>query len=738
MVEMIDQHSAYDFVELHRTFHELSGHRRESDEVNLSHAFSVGERLGRSDLIREYRIVLLSEAGSGKTEEIRNIARKLCADGRTAFFVRLEHLPNDFEDAFEVGSFEQFQDWLASGDEGWLFLDSVNEARLRNPGDFELAVRRLGGRISNARDRTHIVITGRTTAWRPKTDLSLCTRHLPFIPLTTTVAEPDQTEESDQAGNLHTVTQNQQDESPFKLVALDDLSAEQIELFANARGVSDTTAFLDAVERADAWSFTSRPQDLEELTQFWNDQGRIGSRLELMRNSIDRRLSERDQDRADAQPLSPQDARQGAKLLAAGATLGREPTIRVPDGADNSNGIPVRDVLPDWDDKKQSILLSRPIFDEAIYGTVRFHHRTVREYLTAEWLADLLDQQTSRRKIEALFFRNQYGLDVVVPTMRPVLPWLAILDDKVRERLRKIAPEVVFEGGDPSRLPLETRSTILHEVCEQMASGTSSRSVASYDAVQRFANVDLAGDIRSLIKKYNGDDELTGFLLRMIWLGELTAALSEAKSAALSASASTYTRIAAFRAVKAIGSETDHEEIRRAFLTEASEVKREWLAQLVEDTSPSCDTIKWLLVGLAKSEGKEHYSVDHLMDAVSKFAQAAEIEILLHLASGLNELLDQPPVIERRFCKISKKFEWLLKAAAQSVERLIRERHPAALEPAVYGILHKFMTARNYGTAEVQVPDIGFATLVPEWRTQPHAILVRSRTVQSQSRQEAR
>ena len=29
--------------------------------------------------------------------------------------------------------------------------------------------------------------------------------------------------------------------------------------------------------------------------------------------------------------------------------------------------------------------------------------------------------------------------------MRPVLPWLAILDEKVRERLRKIAPEVVFE-----------------------------------------------------------------------------------------------------------------------------------------------------------------------------------------------------------------------------------------------------------------------------------------------------
>jgi hypothetical protein len=101
-------------------------------------------------------------------------------------------------------------------------------------------------------------------------------------------------------------------------------------------------------------------------------------------------------------------------------------------------------VLPDWDDKDQSILLSRPIFDEAIYGAVRFHHRSVREYLTAEWFAELLKRETSRRTIETLFFRNQYGLDIVVPTLRPILPWMAILDEKIRERVRKVAPETAI------------------------------------------------------------------------------------------------------------------------------------------------------------------------------------------------------------------------------------------------------------------------------------------------------
>lgn len=119
--------------------------------------------------------------------------------------LRLENTSNDFEDAFEVGSLDAFEKWLASGDEGWLLLDSVDEARLRNPGDFELAIRKLGRRIITALDRTHIVITGRTTVWRPKTDLALCVLHLPFTPTTTTATDDDQTDVDEPTENVETV-----------------------------------------------------------------------------------------------------------------------------------------------------------------------------------------------------------------------------------------------------------------------------------------------------------------------------------------------------------------------------------------------------------------------------------------------------------------------------------------------------------------------------------------------------
>ena len=705
------------FIELNRTFHELSQSHRDSDDEDIGLGFRVGDPLRWPDLIREYRVVLLSEAGSGKTEETRNIARKLCDEGKVAFFIRLEHIPDHFEIAFEVGDFKQFQSWLESGEEGWILLDSVDEARLRSPRDFELAIRELSKRILTAKDRSHIVITGRPSAWRPKTDLKFCTQHLPLSSYSTAVAANERVVDSNPTASVHTVQRDRQKDSPFRLVALDDLSSEQIKMFASVRGITDSTAFFHAVERADARSFTARPQDLDELAQFWIDNKQIGSRLELMRNSINRRLKERCQDRAEIRSLSSEDARQGARLLAAAATLGQVPNIRVPDGADNSKGISVGELLPDWNEMEQGTLLSLPIFDEAIYGMVRFHHRSVREYLTAEWLAELLGRKTSRRKIEALFFRNQYGMNVIVPKLRPVLPWLAILDDNVRERLLKIAPEVVFEGGDPSQLPLETRRTILDEVCEQLASGNSSLSVTNFDAVQRFASADLANDIRSLIKKYDRNDELTYFLLRMIRLGELAELLPEAKVAALSASISTYTRIAAIQAVKTIGSEEDAEEIRQKFLKESSELKRVLLAELVHGTIPSPKAIEWLLAALDKTAKKERgrSSFDNLADAVKKFVQRADATLMPQLVFGLNELLNQPPVIERRYCQTSKKFGWLLKAAAQAVERLIRERRRYALEPAALSVLHKFRNFQDYGADKLWDAKIGYEKLVPEW-----------------------
>lgn len=699
---MADIDTQFDFVELNRTFHELSDYASDSNEVDLNQAIHVGKSLQWPNLIQERRVVLLSEADSGKTTEIRNISEKLRAEGKAAFFLRLEHIPHDFEDAFEVGDHNKFQKWINSEVQGWMFLDSVDEARLQSPNDFELAIRKMGRQLCAAKDRVHIVISGRTHAWRPKTDLAYCKQHLTFDLPRRVVADQEPSDDTTQPKSIQTAQNKSTRVSSFKLVTLDILSSDQIAIFARARGITNTGKFLHAIERVDAWTFASNPQYIEELVQLWINEQRIGSRLELIENSIVRRLEERDQNRADARPLSAKDALYGVKLLSAAATLGQTQTLRVPDGAENTNGIKVSDVLQDWDDKKRAALLSRPIFDEEIYGTVRFRHRTVRKYLTAKWLFDLFSRETSRRNIEALLFRNQYGVDVVVPTLRPVLPWLAILDDKVREWLIKTAPEVVFEGGDPSQLPLDTQQKILLKVCEQMMHGTSSHTVNDYSAVQRFGNSRLTEDIRRLINQYTENNELIGFLLRMVWLGELKAALPEAKTVALSTSFSTYTRTTAIKTVKAIGTKQDVEDIRQTFLKESTILNRDWMAELITNTELSPDHFPWLFSALSKTAAKKRFGIDRLTVAIEELVQPADLEILPQIVSGLIELMSQSPHFKGLNCEISEKHGWLLTAAAKAVERIIQEQNPAALADDTLEVLRLFQACKRYDFAEIR------------------------------------
>lgn len=717
---MSDRQKSNDFVQLDRTFHELAKHARESDSFDLNQTFVTGPSLSWGDLLKGFRTVVLSEAGTGKTEEIRQTAKRLRTTRTRAFFLRLEHIPDDFEDAFEVGTFDEFEQWLSSTDEAWLLLDSVDEARLRNPGDFERAVRKLGRCIQAANARAHIVLTGRTSAWRAKTDLDLCQTHFPIAPETTRVSAAEPVKQSDLINELGLESLDTQEsgqkEAPsgFRIVALDDLTTSQIEAFARARGVTDTKAFLNEIERADAKSFTTRPQDLEELIEFWTKVRLIGTRLELMQNSVQRRLEERDQNHREAHPLSAEGAREGARLLAAASVFGRESTIQVPDGSHNNKGITIQAVLPDWNDRDQLTLLSRPIFDEAIYGTVRFHHRSVREFLTAEWLAGLLKRSASRRAVETLLFRVQYGIEVIVPTMRPVLPWLAIFDERIRERILCVAPEVLFEGGDPSALPLVTRKVILADVCKELAAGISGRSALDYSAVQRFASPDLADDIRALLKQYASDDEIVSFLVRMVWLGRIASLKDEVKTFAIASSTPHYTRIAAIRALSAFATNAGLEDLRQSYLEEASPLKRDWLSEIVVASAPATETATWLLAALGRVEAKERYHVDSLIDAVASFVETAPLKIVPDLVQGLNQLLAEPPFIDHGFCEVSAKNSWLIKAASAAAERLIRERKPEALNSATLDILCKFYAIRDWGD-DLRDTKAEFGKLVPQW-----------------------
>lgn len=702
-----------DFIELDRTFRDLAVSDEDGDNAKMARIFAREASTHWADLLSEPRVIVLAEAGSGKTEEIRHICLRQRGEGKPAFFLRIEHVIDDFETSFEEGDIGEFQAWLESGKQGWLFLDSVDEARLRDPKDFERAIRRIGKKIEPALSRTNIFITGRTEAWRPATDLLLCRTNLRWDAPTKTTGEAP-SPESENTVAFERPRERENKLAPFRIVTIEELHGTQVDAFATAKGVTDLKAFTKAINQAEAWSFTTRPLDLAETVEFWNDNQRIGSRLDLMTSSIAKRLEERDQDRADARPIAVDRIREGARLIAAAATLCQESGIRVPDGNQNAKGLPIKDVLTDWNDQDCATLLSRPIFDAGIYGTVRFHHRSVREYLTAEWLHALIVDEGSRAKIEGLFFRKQYGIEVIVPTMRPVLPWLAALDRRILDKVIALEPEVLFEGGDPSKLPLDTRRRILRQTCERVVQPAHSRSMMDYQAVQRFANPDLADDIATHLDRYAADDDITWFLLRMVYQGDIATLAAKAKHFALT-SRSKYPRIAAIRAVLGVGTPADAAEIRDAFLAERPALSRDWAGELLTDLPHSEAAIAWAMQVLEAIAPNRPHQVDPLSDPLERLVDELPLALLNALMDGLVALLQRRPFVQQHHCEISKAYGWLASTVAHVAVRLIEARHPATLSPSTLTALRLLPIARHYGRSRLRKVRMDLPDLVRGW-----------------------
>jgi len=82
------------YFHLERRFRELTD--AESAQPDALEAFneSLAETgMTWTDLLTENRLVVLAEAGSGKTDEMRHQAQRLAADGKYAFFSLLNLSP---------------------------------------------------------------------------------------------------------------------------------------------------------------------------------------------------------------------------------------------------------------------------------------------------------------------------------------------------------------------------------------------------------------------------------------------------------------------------------------------------------------------------------------------------------------------------------------------------------------------------------------------------------------------
>jgi hypothetical protein len=707
-----------EFIELNRDFHPISkgAEAAQAEDFETRIAFGLSSRVHWDDLLKEPRVVILAEAGAGKTYEIQGATKRLRAEGKQAFFLRLEYLRDDFEMAFEgdaLGEFSEFQAWIKTIEKAWLFLDSVDEAKLRDPGDFEKGLRKLKLQLGDKAQQVNIVITSRLT-WEPKTELSLVERLLPYRPEKQSAEKNETDQNSDhlleQSGNADVEVKD--DEKYPKIYSLAPLNDDQIKAFSVAKGVTDTNSLLEAIGRADAGLFASRPQDLTDLVNYWTEHRTIGTRLELVKASVKQKLVESDPTRSELKPLTYEKALAGAELIAAVVTLTPFSRVAVPDKEKVSGAIPIADILPGWTPSECKALLERPIFDEAVYGTIRFHHRSVREYLAAQWILRLLDNG-SRRQVENLFFRVQYEEDVLTPTLRPILPWVAIFDDQFRQKALRIAPEVLLEGGDPSQFPASVRSKILETLCRDMAVSKNHHHSFNIAAVERFSNSDIEQTVSRLIDQYNENSEIRRLLLRMVWQGELGSCAGQAMPFVKDKAYDKYTRIYAIRAIEGAGTASDKQQVVEHFVNNTDEIDYSIINTVVESFGFKELSVSSLLVLLDRLPNPGEFNTEGLDYTLERLIETVPLSDLEVFIESLSVLLAKEPHIERIHCDVSQQHAWLIAIVMKGCERLINKRSTTMLNPSALGLLSQCGTYRNYHGRN----DLGqsLAEIVPQW-----------------------
>jgi hypothetical protein len=617
-------------------------------------------------------------------------------DGRAAFFIPIDVLHAETVEDYLAMDGAQFEEWLASDSTGWFFLDAVDELKL-TPGKVDIALGKVARALKAAQHRAHIILTCRPTDWRPG-DLDSLARRLP---ISEEQAEAFETDDEAFLQGIRQDGQRARKEKPttevpkLRVVSLQPLNDEQIKQFAATKGIKDPEALLLEIRRREAWTFARRPLDLEGLIRSWIKHHRIGTKLEQHESDVETSL--RDGDERNATWLiAPDRAREGAERLALALALTRTRTVRVPgdssaDPTDTSMVDPEA-VLSDWTPADRAALLRLPIFDVATYGRVRFHHRSVAEYLAARRLAHLKAGGLSKRGLMRLMFAERYSERIVIPSMRPIAAWLALTDGEVREELLRREPEILVSFGDAEALPQDARAHLVRRYAEAYSSGSWRGLNLSINDIQRLAQPDLADTIRALWSQPISNEEVVLFLLKLIWLAPIGECADLAFEAAMNADFDTYPRVLGLRAL----AECKRTDLLRKLADDMRDHPDRWPPKIIHTTPPELyphviSTAELLHILATVPPGKDEvsgfsWSLHNLVDTLEPGSEGA-----VSLRRGLADLIWENRADNSTWYQPVSKYSFLAPAVTKlCVGELKRSKKP---DPSVVRdtvIAHRF------------------------------------------------
>ena len=495
---------------------------------------------------------MLGEPGSGKTYEFRHKCEQLRSSGKFAFFIPLDYLiGGNLEAVLDHELYCDFNRWKKGDADATFLLDSVDEAKFRKTSDFNRSLDIFRDALgSESLRRSTILLSSRVSEWQPHHDRSEVLSRFPQTPSS-----------SHTEGVL-----NSRKDDPILVVQMIALDRDRVDRFVRARGISNPETFVEELDHQYLWEFARRPVDVVDLLSYWQDRDRFGSLTEMIDHSIVSKLRASQRDRND--PLSEQEAWDGAEILGAATVLCRRFNFKVPDETFScSDVLDTNLCLPEtWLLDKRQAMLTRPIFDSSSYGRIRFHTRRVAEYLSAAWLTRRMSEGCPVTELEVLLFDCGSELRIMRQAMKPVIAWLCSGSERWKEDVRSWVlqsnPWIHLQYGDPSSLPLEYKQQILQALVRVSEGSKWLLFNSSNEALSRLAAPGLSDDLcRIICDKSVGD--LRREMIQLVRFGRLTGCLETILDVVESTDETDSLKQYAVAAIRDMGDEPSRQRLAR-------------------------------------------------------------------------------------------------------------------------------------------------------------------------------
>ncbi|OUS23821.1 hypothetical protein A9Q99_27730 [Gammaproteobacteria bacterium 45_16_T64] len=477
------------------------------------------------DELHKYRcVVVLGEGKCGKTHEFKQQNRKLRAADSFSFFVPLELLQDS--DLFDVISEEEeneFEQWLDETDnEAVFFLDAVDELKLRK-GTLRKALRKITTAIGSQLHRARFFVSCRPNDWKEELDLGVIASLVaPRERIAKTTESPNGEEvfsaviTREEFANSQQEAKKEDVEEPVKVLGLLPLSRNETVEFAELYAPDQAKTFETYLEEKELLHLYQLPADIISAMDQLVSEGRLGNLEEQLAFGIGQKLRELSDKKRNS--LSEGRAVEGVERIALALFLMKRRSVYLDSTGGDADGVGVADLLADWSPEEQIELHGKPIFDQTGVGAVRFHHRSTQEFLAAHRLNKLRASGLATADLFNLLFANIGDEKVIVPSMEPVVAWMALWNSDILAEVKGRNPLLLFRQGIPVALNIELRSELIRIFVERF-SGSKWRGIGiGHQELKRVATPELAPVVRELWEQAYLGHDTRELLLELIYL----------------------------------------------------------------------------------------------------------------------------------------------------------------------------------------------------------------------------